>query len=138
MIITDEIRQKVRQLAEKHNLSLVVLFGSQATGRTHAKSDVDIGYASRREIDYQANYQISLELARLFKNPDVEVVNIDNLAPVFKKQVADTGILLFQDKEHLFGFYKIQAIRDYMDTKPLRLYRDARLKRFIQKYAQFH
>ena len=128
-------KEKIANIAKRHNLALLVLFGSQATGYTHKKSDVDIGYISRKDIDYRKNYDISLELARIFKNPEVEVVNLDNVSPVFKKEVADQGILLFEEKKGIFDLFSIHANRIYIETKPLRFYQREMINDFIKKYA---
>lgn len=129
-------KNKVAEIAKRHALSLVVLFGSQATGHTHKKSDVDIGFIADREIDYRENYDITRELARVFKNPDVELVNIYNTAPDFKKQVADTGVVLYEADGSVFDFFKMHANRIYMETKPLREYRSMYIRNFLQKYAK--
>mgnify|MGYP001585179975 CR=1 FL=1 len=128
-------REKIEGIAKDHQLKLLVLFGSQATGHTHKKSDVDVGYLADREIDYRENYDITLKLARIFQNPDVEFVNLDNVSPVLKKQVADQGIVLFESKKGIFDEFSICANRIYMDTKPLRLYREIFIKDFLKKYA---
>jgi len=136
VVITNEQKNKIAEIAKRHKLALVVLFGSQATGHTHRRSDVDIGYVADKEIDYRENYEISMEMARIFKNPDVELVNIYNVAPDFKKQIADTGIVLYDGNESVFDLFKIHANRIYMETKSLRDYRLTYIKSFLQRYAQ--
>ena len=132
----DEVdKNKIADIAKRHSLKLLVLFGSQATGHTHKKSDVDVGYLADRPNDYRENYDITLELARIFKNPEVELVNINNVSPEFKKQVADTGILLFEERKGAFDFFSLHANRIYLETKPLRVYRDMLVKNFIENYA---
>lgn len=134
-MLTGEIKLKIVEIAKKYGFKLVVLFGSQATGRVHKKSDVDIGYLSERAIDYRELYDITLELSRIFNNPDIELVNLNNVSPELKKQVADQGIVLHEDNTVLFDLFKVRAHRAYMETKPLRRYRDVYLEKFIQKYA---
>src|SRR3989338_9453159 len=97
MIITDELKSKIADLAKKRGLSLVVLFGSQATGYTHKMSDIDIGYISEKDIDYGESYDITIELSKIFKNRNVEFVNMQSLYPAFMKQIADKGMLLYED-----------------------------------------
>jgi|SRR3989338_861694 len=124
-------KEKIVDIAKRHKLALLVLFGSQATGHTHKKSDVDIGYLADREIDYRENYDITLELARIFKNPGVELVNINNVSPEFKKQVADTGVVLYEDDALTFDQFKISAFKLYIESKPLREFRAVAIKKFI-------
>ena len=46
----DKIKEKVKEIAQKYGLSFVALFGSQATGKTHQKSDIDIAYLSKNDL----------------------------------------------------------------------------------------
>ncbi|MBI2100805.1 MAG: nucleotidyltransferase domain-containing protein [Candidatus Vogelbacteria bacterium] len=128
--------KKIAEIAKRHRLTLLVLFGSQATGHTHKKSDVDVGYLANREIDYRENYDISIELAKIFKNPEVELVNLENVSPALKKQVADQGIVLFEAEKGKFDFFSIHAHRAYIETKPLRLYQRQSINDFIKEYAR--
>ena len=130
-MMSEADKEKIVEIAKSHKLKLAVLFGSQATGHTHKKSDVDVGYLADREIDYRENYDITLELARIFKNPDVELVNLNNVSPEFKKQVADTGIVLYEDNASIFDLFKIRAFKFYVENKPLRELRAASIKKFI-------
>ena len=135
MVITEELKSKIGELAKKYKLSLVVLFGSQATGYTHAKSDVDIGYISERYFDYAESYAINLELYKIFKTYDVELVNINNVSPAHKKQISDTGIILFEENPMIFDLYKVYAFREYIDTKPLRNYKNVYISNFLNENA---
>jgi predicted nucleotidyltransferase len=49
MKITPQIKQAIGKLAKKHKLTLVIVFGSQVSGRVHERSDMDI--AVRTEND---------------------------------------------------------------------------------------
>ena len=135
MIINEDTKREITTIAQKHELALVVLFGSQATGHIHPKSDIDIGFITRKEIDYHESYDINRALARAFKNTNIEEVNLQNVSPELKKQVADVGILLYEENSSVFDLFKIHAFRSYMDTKPLRLLREQSLKKFIYSYA---
>lgn len=135
MIITEELKSKIADLARKHKLSLVVLFGSQATGKTHKFSDIDIGYLAKERINYEELYNITIELCKIFKNKNVEFVNINNISPAHKKQISDNGILLFEKDSIIFDLYKVNALREYIDTKSLRRYQEMYISNFLEKYA---
>ncbi len=128
-------KKEMSKIAEKYGLSLVLLFGSQATGYAHKYSDIDIGYVCRRSIDYTENYAICLELMQIFKHKDIELVNIYNVSPSMKKQISETGIPLYEENPVIFDYFKMHALREYIDTKPLRVYRDYLVKDFIKTYA---
>lgn len=135
MEINQELKSKIAKLAKEYNLSLIVLFGSQATGYVHKHSDVDIGYISNENIDFNKNYDISMKLAQIFRHKDIEFTNIYNISPSMKKQIADTGIPLYMEDHIIFDYFKIHALREYLDTKPLRMYRDSLVRDFIKTHA---
>lgn len=135
MVITETMKNIIAEVARRRGLALVLLFGSQATGHVHKHSDVDIGYVSVKDIDYKENYAISMELAQIFKHKDVEFTNIYNVSPAMKKQIAETGIPLYEENSVIFDYFKIHAFRQYLDTKPLRIYRDSLVKDFIKTHA---
>lgn len=132
----EAVKPHIAKLAEKYGLTMVVLFGSQATGHTHKKSDVDVGYLASRDFDYAEQYAITEALMQLFRHPDVELVNLDKVSPELKKQVADHAIILFDKTGSLFDIFSIHANRLYMETKPLRVYREKYVKDFLKTYAQ--
>lgn len=134
-MVNEEMKIRIAKIARQRGLALVLLFGSQATGHVHKHSDVDIGYVSARAIDYKENYAISMELAQIFKHKDIEFINIYNVSPSIKKQIAETGIPLYEKDPTIFDYFKIHAFRQYIDTKPLRIYRDLLVKDFIKTYA---
>ena len=135
MINIEAIKPQIKSLAEKYDLSLVLLFGSQATGHVHKYSDIDIGYISSKDLGLNGNLAISAELTQIFRDKDIELVNIYNVSPVMKKQIAETAILLYEKNSTIFDYFNIDAFRQYIDTKPLRIYRDYLVKDFIKTYA---
>ena len=48
----EEIKSEIEQVAKKHQLLAVALFGSQATGALHQNSDVDIAVLGRGQISF--------------------------------------------------------------------------------------
>lgn len=112
------------KIAKKYGLSFVALFGSQATGRTHAKSDIDIGVA-KRSASYFEEAPVSLieiesEMTRLFNRDDIEVVNLSAASPALLRSVVQEGKVLYEASPDEFFEWKLFAIRVWMDTKWLR------------------
>ena len=117
MIVTDEIKQKVAGLARKHDLSLVALFGSQATGRTHARSDLDLAVLSGKEVN---RARLALEFDAIFGRGDTEVVDLRSASPTLSREVVSDGKLLYESEEEVFFRWKLYAIKIWMETKWLR------------------
>lgn len=123
MNIKEIDKNKIENIARKHGLTLVVLFGSQATGLTHKNSDIDVGYLATGVLDYREHYEITEALIQIFRIKDVELVNLENVSPDMNKQVTDEGIVLFESENGIFDKFVMNSQRRYIETKPLREYR---------------
>lgn len=124
MINIDAIKPDIKNLAEKHGLSLVVLFGSQATGALHPKSDVDIAVLSKGHIDMLA---LTGDFYKLLQREDVEVVNLGTASPTLMYVVVRDGKLLCENEVGAFLRWKLYAIWVWLDTAWLRRLRDQKM-----------
>lgn len=113
----EQYTAQISSLAEKHKLDFVVLFGSQARGNTHPKSDIDIAVISRVPID---RTKISMDFDEIFKRDDVEVVNLATASSTLAYAVIRDGKLLYEGEPRSFLRWKVYAIKIWMDTAWLR------------------
>jgi len=113
MIDTEVTKEKIKALAEKYELSLVVLFGSQATGRIHSKSDVDIAVLAKSGFD---KFKILEDVYDIFEREDVEVVDLDEAEPAMMRVLVEEGLLLYEDSPEAFFKWQLYAIRVWLDT----------------------
>lgn len=130
MIINQEQKNSVINIAKEYELDLLVLFGSQATGKIHSKSDVDFGFISSKNIDIDNRFKIENDLGKIFKRKDIELVDMRRISPLMKKIISDEGVLLYQSIPGLFVRFNMYAFKLYIETKPLRELRYQSLKRF--------
>ncbi len=124
MINIDDIKPNIKKLAEQYGLSFVVLFGSQATGALHPKSDIDIAILSKNHVDMLS---LTMDFYKLFKREDVEVVNLSTASPTLLYVVVRDGKLLFENEQGAFLKWKLYAIWVWLDTMWLRRLRDQKL-----------
>ena len=110
-------KKEISEIAKEHGLEMVVLFGSQATGRTHAKSDVDIGVISRNKFDI---FGLTTDFYKFLKRDDVEVVDLSRASPTLMRAIVIDGKLLYERKRADFLNWKFYAIKTWMDTDWLR------------------
>ena len=120
----EALKPQIHSWAEKHNLEFVVLFGSQATGRTHAASDIDIAVISKQELNIP---RLMREASELFEREDVEIVDLGRASPTMMYAVVQEGKLLYEAKPDGFLSWKFYAIKIWMETAWLRDLRDKRL-----------
>ncbi len=111
----------------------MILFGSQATGKTKARSDVDIALSSRTAPLRENVIRLYGEMEDLFQQ-EVDVAIIDAVTdPVLLLEIFQKGKALYEAKPGLFFEQKIRAFRIFEDTEPLRRFRDAVLARRVQE-----
>ncbi|MBI2627468.1 nucleotidyltransferase domain-containing protein [Candidatus Nomurabacteria bacterium] len=120
----NELQSKMIPLAEKYNLKLVVLFGSQASGRTHKRSDIDIAVIGKVAFDMT---RLTIDFYNLFNREDVEIVDISSASPTTMYVVVRDGKLLYESESGAFLKWKLYAMWVWRDTAWLRRLRDKKL-----------
>lgn len=130
-----EIKPKIEKLAEKYGLSLVLLFGSRAAGKTHAQSDFDVAYLSKKPMDLMDEARLICDLMPVFRSDKVDLVNLKKAPPLLRKLIFDRHQVLFcADKAQYFA-YQMYALRGYIEARPLFELRSLSLKKFLQTHA---
>jgi predicted nucleotidyltransferase len=137
MISFDETRLK--RVARKYGLDLVVLFGSHAKGRALARSDVDI--AVRRQPGRIEPDWLKLEIAGALEPafpeaPEVDVAFLNEASSLLLFQVANTGHPLYERRPLLFWQFQSYAARRYDDDYKYRLRRDAYLEHRVKLWSR--
>lgn len=136
MIDQEKIKEKFIELAAKNGLVLGVLFGSQATGRTHKQSDIDVGFMAERRLGLREIAEIQENLMVATGHGNIEMVDLKNVPPLLLKYVAEEGVLLYEKELGDFDRLKIYGIKLYMEAQPLYQARRLELKNFLLNYAK--
>lgn len=124
----EKIRPQIAEIAEKRDLLFVILYGSQATGKTNDESDVDVAVLGKKPISFNELIDLNGEFADVFKVKEIDVKSLHNASPFFLYQVMLNGILLYGD-EHKFNIFKLYAIRSFQESAEIRRLRDAIMKK---------
>jgi len=110
-------KEKIEEIAKKHGLKLLLLFGSQASGKTHKFSDFDFGFISKKELSYLDRSVLVHDLAGLVKNSKVEDVDLMKAGPFLLREIIRNNKLLFEQEYAYADFYS-RAVRTYFEAKP--------------------
>lgn len=117
-------QQKIQDWCRARNIDLMILFGSQATGKTHPRSDIDIALFSLQKGLRERHVRLYGEMEDLM-GQEIDVAIIDEVTdPVLRLEVFQKGKCLYASHPNLFNDQKIQTIKIYDDTEPLRRMRD--------------
>lgn len=131
--LTTENKQELEKLAKGNSLSLLMLFGSQATGKTHAKSDVDFAFRAEKKMSPMDEARLQLEFSKALESGNIELVNIQNAGPLLLRQIAEKSVLIFEKDPSGFARFKIYAHKLFMESKNLFELRNISLDKFLQK-----
>ena len=105
-------------LARRHGVRLLIQFGSSATGRTHAHSDVDLAaWLERIPESWDAETALIADLQALVPGRDVDVTLINRADPLLLKQIAEHGRPLYGSPRDVDAFNRY-AFKRYQDHRP--------------------
>ncbi|MBI2100771.1 MAG: nucleotidyltransferase domain-containing protein [Candidatus Vogelbacteria bacterium] len=113
-------RERIKAIAEKHGLEFVVLFGSQATGQTHPKSDVDLAYFPPRSFSFGQESKLHLDIVETVRKHEIDLINLKSASSLLLKQVIDRCSLLYEKHRGSFNEFVLYVFRIYDETAPLR------------------
>lgn len=104
-------------IRRKYNLSLILLHGSQVTGKVHRGSDTDIAVIRKKtntKIDFLS---LSLDLGRVLKLGEVDITDATNANPLLLSRIARKSKLLSGEKSDFEKFIHL-AFNRYSDYLP--------------------
>ena len=111
------LKQKFVELAGKHGLVLGVLFGSQATGKTHAKSDIDVGFIADRQLSLWQIAELQEELMVATGQGNIKLIDLNYIAPATPETAAMylDSVLLYEKEQNNFAEFQLYAQKLYME-----------------------
>jgi predicted nucleotidyltransferase len=113
----------LERVARAHGIRLLLQFGSTVTGRTHAKSDVDVAALLERPDQTLDEHATMLhDVQALFPDRELDLAILNRADPLFLKQVMDTARLLYGSdtdlrRLQLLAFKRYQDHRKYLELE---------------------
>lgn len=119
------------QICKKCNLKLLILFGSEAAGKSGPRSDVDL--AVLPEEQKPDKLKLIFELGTFFdREIDLVVLHVDT-DPTLLHEIYAKGKPLYEKYEGLFDEQHLRAWKIYQDTEKFRLWQAEYLKRKAER-----
>lgn len=112
-------KQQLKKISEKYKLNFLALFGSRAEGTARKDSDYDIAYSPQEEFDYDREYFLGLELARVFQSPKIDLVSTKKSPPLLMRDIGFNSKLLYEKEKNSFDYFQMFAFKIYVEAKPL-------------------
>lgn len=128
---------QLKAVFETRGVVLAYIYGSQATGNAGSLSDVDIAVLFSRGLESRDRFQRVLaligDLASVFKRDDVNVLDLDEGAPLLNNNVRLHGRVIFCADERARIAFMIRALQQYEDTEPMRREQNYYLREKIRR-----
>jgi predicted nucleotidyltransferase len=117
-------QQALDVVFERHGVALAYLYGSQARDEAGPLSDVDVAVLFGRKVQSDERFRRVLtligELGSVFSRDDVYVVDLMDAPALLRHRVYHDGKLLYCPDDAVRVRFETMALRDYIDTEPLR------------------
>ena len=125
--------QKIQTFSTGNDISLVLLFGSLSTGKSHARSDIDIALVPRDFHKSLDKLELLNQLSDIFQSDDVDLVcvNLDT-DPTLLLEIFSKGKVLYESIPGLYDQHYLRAWKLYIDTEKIRKTRE----KFIEQYLK--
>ena len=137
--ITPEKQKIIKTMAQKYGLGLILLFGSQFTGKTRKESDFDIAYLSDKKLSFEDEGKIIMDLAKIIGARDERLVNLSDIGKagaLLLKEIFDRHQIIFSADQNIYDSYKIFAVKNFFDSRPLFDLRDYLIGKYFTRYAK--
>jgi predicted nucleotidyltransferase len=136
----EQLKTALRPAFERQGVRLAYLFGSQATGQTHAESDTDVAVLLPDTLTPMRQHEIRMDLIGAMmdscESDAVDIAVLNETDPVFRREVTAAGILLFGPPDEASRFVR-EVQNEFLATAAERKLQGVALRRRIaERVAQ--
>jgi uncharacterized protein len=108
---------RLEELARRSGIRLLLRFGSSATGRLHADSDLDLGVLLERvPASFHELVDLVADLQALAPGREVDLAVLNHADPLFLKRVTEEAVLVYGPLR-LFQELRIYAFKRFQDHR---------------------
>lgn len=136
MVITEKQSQKIKEIAEKYHLKMVLLFGSRVDEKNiHKESDYDIAYLPEKSFDFNEECYLNFEFTSAMPSDRVDTVDLRKTPPLLMQQIIGRYKILYEKERNTFNNFEVYALQRYSEAAPLFKMIEFSLKKFLNKHS---
>lgn len=123
------------KIRKKHRLSFILIHGSQVSGKTHAKSDIDIAVMQKKAGGELDSLELYKDFGKTFKTDKIDIVDLKRANPLLMFTIARKSRLLSGSERDYKAFLRL-AFHKYADYQPYFKKEADFVKERLSSYAQ--
>lgn len=93
----------MQSIANENGLTLLVLSGSRATGRTHGGSDTDVAYLALKPLSLEEENSLIVCLMQTLRTDKVDLASLRTAPLLLLCRIAKTGQALYERVPGIFS-----------------------------------
>lgn len=126
--------KKLREIAEKYNLKLLLLFGSRVGNKKFLReeSDFDVAYLPKKDLDLTKEAKLICDLTPIFRSEKIDLVSLKKALPFLLYSIFQNCQVLYTDNPLIFYYLRSYTFKKYIETKPLYQERSERINELIK------
>lgn len=107
-------KNKIKEIAKKYNLEMVLLFGSQCDKKfIHDENDFDIGFLGKKDLTGKEQVSLNCDLMVFFNSNKIDLTDLKTVNPFLRQEIAQNSQLLYGNQMDYLKF-RAFAFRDYI------------------------
>lgn len=133
MPVSDHQKVEIDRIAKDYGLKLVLLFGSEVSGKLHQGSDLDVAVLfQNQETANDRVFELIAEMQVVFPEREVDIGLINSADPLFLKKILEDCELLSGEPRSLSEL-KMYAFRRYIDHKRFLKMEEQYIKQLLER-----
>lgn len=117
--IPEDLCRRINNFARGHvEIVAIYIFGSIATAKNRAGSDIDVAIMFRSPIKGMERVQLETSLSNLLER-DVDLTVFEEASPLLQHQILKYGCLVYESDPKERVRQEVVARREYLDTTVL-------------------
>ena len=117
--IPEDLCRRINNFARGHvEIVAIYIFGSTATAKNRAGSDINMAIMVRSPIKGMERVQLETSLSNLLER-DVDLIVFEEASPLLQHQILKYGCLVYESDPKERVRQEVVARREYLDTTVL-------------------
>ncbi len=125
--------QALADVCRRHGVSLVVRFGSHATGAARPDSDLDLGVlVDEYPVAPEQELALIRDLVHALRRADLDLVILNHADPLLCYHAARDGQPLYEREPGTFARFRFRAWKRFIDTARFRRWQGPFIEAFLR------